>query len=68
MYLPHMLRHHIATFSVATLALLGVNSAQGQSEENASLYSFKALADLTATSVKDQCRTGTCWVLDHQLS
>ena len=29
--------------------------------KEAPLYAFKTLADLTATSVKDQCRTGTCW-------
>ena len=36
--------------------------AQAQEEGSDSpLYTFKTLADLTATSVKDQCRTGTCW-------
>lgn len=31
-----------------------------QSDE-APLYTFKSLVDLTATTVKDQCQTGTCW-------
>ena len=35
--------------------------AQNQAKKEAALYTFKTLADLTATSVKDQCRTGTCW-------
>ena len=54
-----MLRHHIATLSFVGLTLMGSNLAQGQTDGN--LYTFKTLADLTATSVKDQCRTGTCW-------
>ena len=29
--------------------------------QDSPLYSFKTLADLTATSVKNQCQTGTCW-------
>lgn len=36
-------------------------SAHAQKGDQAPLYTFKTLADLTATSVKDQCRTGTCW-------
>ena len=35
--------------------------AQKQAKKEDPLYTFKTLADLTATSVKDQCRTGTCW-------
>ena len=35
--------------------------AQKQAKKENPLYTFKTLADLTATSVKDQCRTGTCW-------
>lgn len=35
--------------------------AQKQAQKEDPLYTFKTLADLTATSVKDQCRTGTCW-------
>ena len=35
--------------------------AQSQPSETESLYSFKTSVDLTATSVKDQCRPGTCW-------
>jgi bleomycin hydrolase len=31
------------------------------SESVAFSYTFKPLVDITATSVKDQCRTGTCW-------
>ena len=56
-----MLHHHIASFVLASLAAAGTCMAQSQPSETESLYSFKTSVDLTATSVKDQCRTGTCW-------
>lgn len=47
------------------LVLGACGSTWGQSApdgtEDEPLYKFKTLADLTATSIKDQCRTGTCW-------
>ena len=46
----------LATFFFTNSSLL----AQDKDAESFS-YSFKSLADITATSVKDQCRTGTCW-------
>ena len=49
-------------FLIAVLAGFPmILSAQEQDKEQAPLYTFKTLADLTATSVKDQCQTGTCW-------
>ena len=49
------------TTAVLSAALIWAGQVQAQSSEDAPLYSFKTLADLTATSVKDQCQTGTCW-------
>lgn len=46
----------LASFFFANSSLLA-QDAEGESFS----YSFKSLADITATSVKDQCRTGTCW-------
>ena len=46
--------------AVALCAVTFSGSALAQSED-APVYQFKTLADLTATEVKDQCQTGTCW-------
>ncbi|MGB1056931.1 MAG: C1 family peptidase [Flavobacteriales bacterium] len=46
--------------AVALCAVTFSGSALAQSED-APVYQFKTLADLTATDVKDQCQTGTCW-------
>lgn len=52
--------HQRLFFAALLSGMMAVPSAQAQ-DENAPVYRFKTLADLTATSVKDQCRTGTCW-------
>ena len=46
--------------AVALCAVTFSGSPLAQSED-APVYRFKTLADLTATEVKDQCQTGTCW-------
>ena len=54
--------HQRLFFAALLSGMMAVPSAQAQAQdENAPVYRFKNLADLTATSVKDQCRTGTCW-------
>ena len=52
-------RHFFATLLLGCMA--GASFAQDAQDETKPLYTFKSMADLTATSVKDQCRTGTCW-------
>lgn len=50
----------IAFFLGLTAMAMAPNTTWSQSDE-APLYTFKSLVDLTATTVKDQCQTGTCW-------
>lgn len=35
--------------------------ARAQEADNSPLYTFETLKDLMATSIKNQCQTGTCW-------
>ena len=50
----------IAFFLGLTAMAMAPKTTWSQSDE-APLYTFKSLVDLTATTVKDQCQTGTCW-------
>ena len=47
--------------ALSIIAMMGALSVECQTSNEEGLYTFKTLADLTATSIKDQCRTGTCW-------
>jgi bleomycin hydrolase len=53
---------HGRTIAAAVAAcMMWAGNAQAQDADNTPLYTFKTLADLTATNIKDQCMTGTCW-------
>ena len=50
----------IAFFLGLTAMAMAPKTTWSQPDE-VPLYTFKSLVDLTATTVKDQCQTGTCW-------
>lgn len=43
------------------LLLVGLNLEISAQDAESPLYQFKPLVDLTATSIKNQSQTGTCW-------
>ncbi|HHZ96625.1 MAG TPA: aminopeptidase [Flavobacteriales bacterium] len=52
----------IGNLTFLVLVFFSTSNAFAQDSESAAFsYTFKPLVDNTATSVKNQCRTGTCW-------
>jgi len=49
------------TWAACAWAWLAAGFTPTTAQDAEPLYTFKTLADLEATDVKDQCRTGTCW-------
>jgi len=53
--------HSFFSLRATWMACLTLSWGGLMAQQDQPLYTFKTLADLTATDVKDQCRTGTCW-------
>jgi len=52
----------IGNLTFLVLVFFSTSNAFAQDSESAAFsYTFKPLVDNTATSIKNQCRTGTCW-------
>ncbi|PCJ82255.1 MAG: aminopeptidase [Bacteroidetes bacterium] len=53
---------YLGNLTFLALVIFSTSTAFSQDSESIAFsYTFKPLVDNTATSIKNQCRTGTCW-------